>query len=113
MSKDEVRDIGVEVNPPEKICEDKNCPFHGELSVQGQIIHGEVESVKMDGSVIVKKDYFNYVPKYERYEKRKSHYPSHKPPCIDLKEGDKVKIMKCRPISKSVSYVVISRGEKR
>ncbi len=112
MSKDEVRDIGVEVNPPEKTCEDKHCPFHGELSVQGQIIHGQVESVKMDGTVVVKKDYFNYVPKYERYEKRKSHYPSHKPPCIDLEEGDEVEIMKCRPLSKSVSYVVISRGEK-
>ncbi len=110
---EEARDIGVEVNPPDTTCEDKNCPFHGELSVRGQVLRGVVESVKMDGSAVVRKDYFNYVPKFERYEKKRSHYPSHIPGCIDVDEGDEVKIMKCRPLSKSVSFVIIERGEER
>jgi len=105
-------DIGVDVKTPEKTCDDKNCPFHGSLSVRGQVLKGVVESVEMDGSILVRKDYFNYVPKYERYEKRRSHYPAHLPACMEVEEGDNVKIMECRPISKSVSFVVIERGEK-
>ncbi|MFP3871942.1 MAG: 30S ribosomal protein S17 [Candidatus Natronoplasma sp.] len=112
MVEEDVRDIGVDVEAPEKKCEDENCPFHGTLSVRGRIIRGVVESAKMDGSVIVRKDHFQHIPKYERYEKRKSHYPSHLPPCIDIEEGDEVQIMECQPISKSKSYVVISRGGK-
>ncbi len=112
MVENEARDIGVDVEAPEDRCEDENCPFHGTLSVRGRIIRGVVESTDMDGSVVVRKDYFHYIPKFERYEKRKSHYPSHLPPCIDIEEGDEVQIMECRPISKSKSYVVISRGGK-
>lgn len=111
MVEKEARDIGVEVTPPEKSCDDDNCPFHGKLSVRGRVIQGVVDSTQMDKSVIVRKDHFNYIPKYERYEKRKSHYPSHLPPCIDVEEGDEVKIMECNPISKSKSYVVIEKGE--
>ncbi len=111
MVENEVRDIGVDVKAPEKSCDDDNCPFHGNLPVRGRIIRGVVESVEMDKSVTVRKDHFQYIPKYERYEKRKSHYPTHHPPCIDIDEGDEVQIMECRPISKSKSYVVISRGE--
>ncbi len=110
MVEDEVRDIGVDVKAPEDSCEDDNCPFHGTLKVRGRIIRGVVESTEMDASVIVRKDYSHHIPKYERYEKRKSHYPSHIPPCIDVEEGDEVQIMECRPLSKSKSYVVISKG---
>lgn len=112
MAENEARDIGVDVNPPEEPCEDKNCPFHGELPVRGQVLRGVVDSVKMDGSVVVKKNYFHYIPKYERYEKRSSDYSAHLPPCMDIKEGEKVKIMECRSISKSISYVVIEGGVK-
>ncbi len=113
MAESEARDIGVDVTPPEKTCDDKNCPFHGSLSVRGNIIRGKVETTDMDKSVTIRKDHFNYIPKYERYEKRKSHYPSHLPPCLEVEEGDEVKIMECKPISKSVSYVVIEKGDGR
>lgn len=110
---DEVRDIGIEVQPPTRSCDDKNCPFHGTLSVRGQLLKGTVESIRMDGSVIVKKEYRHHVPKFERYERRKSHYPAHLPRCIDVEAGDQVKIMECRPISKSISFVVVEKGERR
>lgn len=112
MAENEVKDIGVDVDPPESQCDDENCPFHGTLSVRGQQIEGTVKSKRMDGSAIIEKDHLNYVPKYERYEKRSGNYPAHVPPCIDLERGDRVKIMECRPLSKSVSYVLIE-GEKR
>ncbi len=51
--------------------------------------------------------------KFVRYERRHGHIPSHNPPCIDVKEGDRVKIAECRPISKTVSFVVVEKlGEK-
>ncbi|MEW5760027.1 MAG: 30S ribosomal protein S17 [Candidatus Thermoplasmatota archaeon] len=103
------RDIGIDVTPPSKKCEDKNCPFHGKLSVRGQIFEGLVLSDKMDKSVIVKRDRLRYIPKYERYEKRTSKYPAHNPPCINARAGDKVRIMECRPLSKTISFVVIER----
>ncbi|MFO8110383.1 MAG: 30S ribosomal protein S17 [Thermoplasmata archaeon] len=110
MSNKEVRDIGVDVVPPEEKCEDRNCPYHGTLPVRGQILSGVVESTKMDGSAVIRRDYLQPISKYERYEKRRSHYSAHLPPCIEVEIGDKVRIMECRPLSKSVSYVVIERG---
>ena len=60
-----VRNIGIEVAAPEGECSDPNCPFHGTLSVRGQIIDGVVETVKMNKTVIVKRDYLQFVKKYE------------------------------------------------
>ena len=99
---------------PAKTCNDRNCPFHGELSVRGRILEGVVISDKMDKTVIVRRDYLKYVPKYKRYERRHSHIPAHNPPCIDAKEGDRVRIAECRPISKTVSFVVVEvlEGER-
>ncbi|MBX5326562.1 MAG: 30S ribosomal protein S17 [Candidatus Bathyarchaeia archaeon] len=96
---------------PKKSCEDRNCPFHGELSVRGRILEGKVVSAKMERTVIVRRDYLHYVPKFRRYERRHGHLPAHNPPCLDVKEGDKVKIAECRPISKTVSFVVVEKLE--
>lgn len=101
------RNIGIDVQPPQKECADPHCPFHGELSVRGQIIDGKVVSAKMERSVVVRREYLRYVPKYERYEKRTSRYPAHAPPCLDIKAGYDVRIMECRPISKTKSFVVV------
>ena len=35
-------DIGIDVKLPTKICDDQFCPFHGTLSVRGQILDGIV-----------------------------------------------------------------------
>lgn len=101
------RDIGIDVDGPKKSCSDKHCPFHGQLPVRGQIIEGIVVSDRMDRSIVVQREYLHYIPKYERYEKRKSRYLVHNPPCLEIKVGDKVKVMECRPISKHISYVAI------
>jgi len=94
---------------PKKICSDRNCPFHGELPVRGRVLEGTVVSAKMDKTVVVRRDYIHYVPKFMRYERRRSRIPSHNPPCINVKEGDHVRIVECRPISKTVSFVVVEK----
>ncbi len=106
------RDIGVDARPPEKECDDPNCPWHGHLKVRGQIIEGVVILDKMKNTVVVEREYLRYVPKYERYEKRRRRYHVHNPPCIDVKVGDRVRFMECRPLSKTVSFVVIEKMER-
>jgi len=97
---------------PKKSCDDKSCPFHGELSVRGRVLEGSVVSAKMDKTVVVRRDYLHYVSKYRRYERRHGHVPAHSPPCLEVKEGDRVKIAECRPLSKTVSFVVVEKTEE-
>jgi small subunit ribosomal protein S17 len=94
-----------------KTCEDTNCPFHGELPVRGRVFEGVVVTAKMDRTVVVERDYLSYVSKFMRYERRRSRIPSHNPPCVGAKEGDRVKVAETRPISKTVSFVVVERLE--
>ncbi len=95
------------MNGPKRDCTDKHCPFHGRLPVRGQTIEGFVLSDKMDKSIVVGREYLHYIPKYERFEKRKSRYMAHSPPCLEIKVGDRVRLMECRPISKHVSFVAV------
>lgn len=104
-----MKDIGVDVKAPEQECSDTNCPFHGRLKVRGQIISGVVAKDKMKGTVVVSRDYYRYLKKYERSEKRTSRLPAHNPACINAKAGDRVRIMECRPLSKVTNFVVIEK----
>lgn len=107
--KQEARNIGLNVKAPDESCNDNNCPFHGSLPVRGQILNGVVSSAKMQRTVQVKKEYMHYIPKYERYEKRTSAYTAHCPPCIKTKVGDNVRIAECRPLSKTISFVIVEK----
>ena len=98
---------------PKKSCNDKNCPFNGTLSVRGRVFEGVVATSKMDKTAIVEREYLQFSPKYVRYEKRSGHIPSHNPPCINAKEGQLVKIVECRPLSKTVSFVIVEKLEKK
>lgn len=107
-----VRDIGIEVVPPKKECSDKYCPFHGTLGVRGRLFSGRVVSSKARKMVVVEHGYTHLIKKYKRYERSKSKIHAHHPPCIDVKEGDEVRIAECRPLSKTVSFVVIEVRSK-
>ncbi len=102
-------DIGVGARAPKKSCDDKNCPFHGTLSVRRKFLDGRVVSAKMTKTVTVERDFQQYIPKYTRYEKRRSRIMAHSPPCLELREGDQVRIAECRPISKEVAFVVVEK----
>lgn len=104
-----VKNIGIPVKPPEGACNDKLCPFHGNLKVRGIILSGTVYKCNMKNTIVVRREYLKYVKKYKRHERRRSNIPAHCPPCIQVKPGEVVKIAECRPISKTVSFVVIER----
>jgi small subunit ribosomal protein S17 len=100
-------DIGIDVAAPTKECDDTNCPYHGSLKVRGQIIKGKVVSDSAHQTVIVERQYSRYNKKYERSERRISRYPAYNPKCINATVNNEVRIMECRPISKTKSFVVI------
>ena len=103
------RDIGIDVPAPGVQCNDRHCPFHGKLSVRGQLFAGTVVSARMARTVVVEREYLRFIGKFERYEKRTKRFMAHSPPCLGLKAGDAVTIMECRPLSKTVSFVAIER----
>jgi len=113
MVKQKARNIGIDVKPPEKTCNDIKCPFHGKLPLRGKVFEGRVVSDKAPKTVVVRWDYHRYNEKYERYERRHSTVIAYNPLCIDAKEGDIVKIAECRPLSKTKRFVVIERTEKK
>ncbi|MFW9787086.1 MAG: 30S ribosomal protein S17 [Candidatus Thorarchaeota archaeon] len=108
-TKNKVRNIGIpNVEPPESTCDDKHCPFHGSLSVRGRVMDGIVTSTRMHKTIVFQTDYLSLIKKYARYERRRSKKLAHLPPCIEVKVGDTVKVVECRPLSKNVSSVVVS-----
>lgn len=110
-----VRDIGIDVRAPKRAPApgDLFNPFNGTLPVRGSTIVGKVVSHKMQGTVIVEKETNHFVPKYQRYEKRTARYPAHLPSNIDVEVGHEVTIAECRPISKTVKFVVVeNRSEE-
>jgi len=109
MNKSEVKDIGIDVKAPATACADQHCPFHGKLPVRGQVIAGVVVSDKMKNTAVVERNYLKYDSKYERYEKKTSRYSAHCPPCLGVKVGDAVKLVECRPLSKTVSFVIVEK----
>lgn len=99
--------IGIQAKKPEKSCTDKKCPYHGNLSLRGMAFTGTVVSAKRHNTVTVEWNRRYQLPKFERYEKRKTKLSVHNPECIAAKEGDLVRIMNCKPLSKTKNFVVI------
>lgn len=106
-------DIGIDVTPPKRAPApgDQKNPFNGTLRIRGSVIVGTVVSAKMQHTAIVEKQHERTVEKYERIERRTRRYAAHVPSNIDVRSGDEVVIAECRPLSKTVSFVVVeNRG---
>jgi small subunit ribosomal protein S17 len=101
--------IGIEVPEPKETCDDVHCPFHGELKLRGNIFTGKIVASKMKKTATIEKIWMHFIPKYERYEERKSRLRVHNPLCIDAKEGDQVKVMEAKPISKTKKFVIVEK----
>ena len=43
---------------------DKKCPFTGDVSIRGRILTGRVVSTKMTRTIIIRRDYLHFIPKY-------------------------------------------------
>ncbi len=109
MIKANTRDIGVVLETPKQNCNDIKCPFHGKLSVRGRQFKGTVVSTKMRKTAVIEFQRLYFLKKYERYEKRRTKLKVHNPQCINVKEGDFVQVMGCKPLSKTKSFVIIQK----
>jgi len=98
---------GFKLKEPKERCEDIKCPFHGKLKLHGRTFIGVVTSASSQKTAKVEWQRLFYLPKYERYEKRKSKIISYNPICINAKVGDKVKVIETRKISKTKNSVIV------
>lgn len=101
------RDIGLGVPAPAGRCDDRHCPFHGHLTVRGSVFDGEAVSTSMAKTVVVRRELEREDAKFERLRRISRKYSVHAPPCLKVHEGDWVRIAECRPIAKTVSFVVV------
>ncbi|KAL2310287.1 hypothetical protein Nmel_001933 [Mimus melanotis] len=115
---------------------DKKCPFTGNVSIRGRILSGELEhpqrspmgdlgqcpclrcpvpcgagvvtKMKMQRTIVIRRDYLHYIRKYNRFEKRHKNMSVHLSPCFrDVQIGDIVTVGECRPLSKTVRFNVL------
>ncbi|MBI2530251.1 MAG: 30S ribosomal protein S17 [Candidatus Diapherotrites archaeon] len=88
-------------------CKDLKCPVHGSVKVRGNMFEGIAIRAKAPKTVIVERYLMQHVRKYERYKKVRSRITAHKPDCIQVAIGDKVRIGETRKLSKTKSFVVM------
>lgn len=103
------KNIGVEATAPKEKCEDKHCPFHGNIKLRGKIFVGEVIKDAMQKTATIMWPRLFNIPKFERLERRRTKIKAHNPLCLNIKKGDKVKIMETKPISKTKHFVIIGK----
>ena len=108
--KNKVKNIGMPValpkNPSNK---DKHDPFYSNFSVRGKVFIGKVISSKSIRTAKIEFSRIFPLKKYERFEKRRTRLLVHNPDSISAQEGDLVKVMECRPISKTKNFVIIEK----
>lgn len=78
-----------------------------DIKTRGRTFKGTVVSDKSQRTVTVEWNRRVYVPKYERYQLKRSKVKAHNPESIDAKEGDTVVIKECRPLSKTKKFIVV------
>ena len=103
------RNIGLPVKEIKKkpAKNESNNPFNGSLSIRGKIFEGIVIDAKAKGTVVIQKESPIYFKKFKRFGRSKNKIHAHVPSNINVEEGDYVIAAECRPISKSVSFVVV------
>jgi small subunit ribosomal protein S17 len=78
---------------------------------KNKVIAGTVVSAKMKDSIVVKVEYFKKHLKYGKFFKVSNKIMAHDAGNT-CKEGDKVEIIGCRPISKRKSFTLLNKTAK-
>ena len=107
------KNIGIPVSFPKKPIDenDKKNPFNGTLSIRGKTFEGIVIKSKAKGTVVIERPAPIYFSKFKRYGRGKSKIHAHVPTNLQVNEGDIVIAAECRPLAKSVSFVVVEVKE--
>lgn len=92
---------------PKKKCLDQKCPFHGQLNVKRELFKGIVIKKDSHHSATLEWNRSYYLPKYERYETRRSRLRVHNPPCLNAQVGQQVLAARTHPLSKTKNHVII------
>lgn len=105
----------VSKDKPRKKCNDKKCPICGNnVKLRGRTFIGTVYGGDVHRTAKVEWERMFYLHKYERKERRRTRVKAHNPECVNAQTGDKVKIMECKPLSKTKKFVIINKmGAKK
>jgi len=107
-----VKNVGLGFKTPREATQgtyiDKKCPFTGNVSIRGRILSGTIVKMKMERTIVIRRNYLHYVKKYNRFEKRHKNMSVHMSPCFrDAQIGDLDIVGECRPLSKTVRFNVL------
>uniref|UniRef100_A0A8C2ZBA3 Ribosomal protein S11 n=1 Tax=Cyclopterus lumpus TaxID=8103 RepID=A0A8C2ZBA3_CYCLU len=86
QNKKRVLSVGLGFKTPREAIDgtyiDKKCPFTGNVSIRGRILSGVVTKMKMQRTIVIRRDYLHYIRKYNRFEKRHKNISVHLSPCF-------------------------------
>lgn len=106
--KTTIRNIGFDVKGIlQKPSQDRHDPFFQSFGVRGRMFTAKVLSTKASKTAKVEFERIFPLPKFERFEKRRTRLQVHNPDSMNAQIGDLVRIMECRPISKTKNFVII------
>ena len=107
------KNIGLPVKEPKKkaLANESSNPFNGSLTIRGKLFEGKVVKSKGKDTVVLQKEAPVYFSKFKRYGRSTSRIHAHVPSNLQVNEGDTVVAAECRPIAKSVSFVVVEVKE--
>ena len=103
------RNIGLPVKEPKEkpLKNEKSNPFNGSLTIRGKLFEGIVINAKAKRTAVIQKESLIYFEKFKRFGRSKNKIHAHIPSNLNVQKGDRVTAAECRPISKSVSYVIV------
>ena len=103
------KNIGLPVKEPKEkaVKNESNNPFNGSLTIRGKLFEGVVINAKAKGTAVIQKESPVYFKKFKRFGRSKNTIHAHIPSNLNVQKGDYVVAAECRPISKSVSFVIV------
>jgi small subunit ribosomal protein S17 len=82
------------------------------IRTHGRTFTGVVVAARAQATATVEWPRRLYVTKFERYEMKRTRIKAHNPAEIDAKPGDIVKLVECRPISKTKHFMIVEKVGK-